>query len=95
MCFFFFTQYLKKFCTPTHSTHPHLRIMLSRNAKFRKSSICTKISFTQSPPKFLEVYTKVNAKTLQPEEGLLMEKHVMLKDLSSAEVSVGSHKTKH
>lgn len=49
----------------------------------------------QYPPKLFKAYTKINVKTLQPEEGLLLERHEILRDLNSAEVNVGSHKNEH
>lgn len=51
--------------------------------------------FIQYPPKLLEAYTKINVKTLQPEESLLLENHEILGDLSSAEVNIASHKNEN
>lgn len=60
-----------------------------------KLSVYTQKPFTQPPLKLFKAYTIMNAKTLQPEGGLPLESHVMLRDSSHAGVNVGSHENKH
>lgn len=66
-----------------------------RMVKFPKSSIHTKTHFTKPPPKLHKSFIKIDSKTLQPEEGLLLKSHVMLRNSSSAEINVGSHENGH